>query len=396
MASLRKIRSFIPGLGGKKTAISDPFAVIHVEHVDVSERTSTGFDGLPDRWRNLLKASEISKDEVLKNPDEVLDVLNFHIKGPPKIPTLTALRQDMREAVKILNDNPNKTYNKQRKLGEGAAGEVFECVHKKTGRRCAAKIAPLSDLENVKQEIAMHALSKHKNIVSYFETFQYKNELWMFIELMDGGSLTEILGKNIRWGEPQIAYVCREMIKGLAFLHRQHRLHRDIKSDNVLVNSDGEVKLGDFGFSVNLTEEQNKRKSVVGTPYWMAPELIRGLDYNDKVDVWSLGITALEMADGEPPLINEKPLRALLLITINPPPTLRNEAHWSRKFAHFLKVCMVTNPEHRASTELLLMHPFILDCCSQEEFGKFVRSLGKGGPVTNLNQVSNMNDFMMG
>lgn len=382
-------------LGGKKTQISDPFEVIHVEHVDVSERTSTGFDGLPDRWRNLLKASDITKDEVLNNPDQVLDVLNFHIKGPPKIPTLNVLRQNMRTAVKIENDNPNKTYQKQRKLGEGAAGEVFECVQKKTQRKCAAKIAPLSDLENVKQEIAMHALSEHKNIVSYFETFQYKNELWMFIELMDGGSLTEILGRNIRWGEPQISYVCREMTKGLAFLHRQHRLHRDIKSDNVLVNSNGEVKLGDFGFSVNLTEEQNKRKSVVGTPYWMAPELIRGLDYNDRVDVWSLGITALEMADGEPPLINEKPLRALLLITINPPPGLQSPDHWSRRFNHYLKCCMVANPENRSSTEQLLMHPFTLDACKQPDFAKFVRSLGKGGTMTNLEQVQNMNDFML-
>lgn len=391
---MRKIRSFIPGLG-KKAAISDPFAVIHVEHVDVSERTSTGFDGLPDRWRNLLKAGEITKDEVLKNPDEVLDVLNFHIKGPPKIPTLNVLRQDMREAVRIEKENPNKKYTKQRKLGEGAAGEVFECVSKKTGRKCAAKIAPLSDLENVKQEIAMHAMSEHPNIVSYFETFQYKNELWMFIELMDGGSLTEVLGKHIRWGEPQIAYVCREMIKGLAFLHRQHRLHRDIKSDNVLLNSDGEVKLGDFGFSVNLTEEQNKRKSVVGTPYWMAPELIRGLDYNDKVDVWSLAITALEMADGEPPLINEKPLRALLLITINPPPTLVDESRWSKQFAHFLKCCLVADPKNRASTELLLMHPFILQSCTTEDFARFLRSIGKGGTVTNLDKVKDINDFML-
>ena len=391
---MRKIRSFIPGLG-KKTAISDPFAVIHVEHVDVSERTSTGFDGLPDRWRNLLKASEISKDEVLKNPDEVLDVLNFHIKGPPKIPTLNVLRQDMREAVKIEKENPSRKYTKQRKLGEGAAGEVFECINKKTGRKCAAKICSLAELENVKQEIAMHAMSEHPNIVSYFETFQFKNELWMFIELMDGGSLTEMLGKHIRWGEPQIAYVCREMVKGLAFLHRQHRLHRDIKSDNVLLNSDGEVKLGDFGFSVNLTEEQNKRKSVVGTPYWMAPELIRGLDYNDKVDVWSLAITALEMADGEPPLINEKPLRALLLITINPPPTLVDESRWSRQFSHFLKCCLVADPKNRASTELLLMHPFILQACKRQDFAKFLRSIGKGGTVTNLDQVKDINDFML-
>jgi serine/threonine protein kinase len=163
-----------------------------------------------------------------------------------------------------------------------------------------------------------------------------------------------------------IAYVCRESLMALAFLHRQHRLHRDIKSDNILVNKEGVVKIADFGFAINLTEEQNKRRSVVGTPYWMAPELIRGLEYDAKVDVWSMGITALEMADGyvegvhcvvvvflwttelnylcsffvlccsEPPLIREPPLRALLLITIQGPPQLEQPDRWSSQFRHFL------------------------------------------------------------
>ena len=172
---------------------------------------------------------------------------------------------------------------------------------------------------------------------------------------MHGGTLTEVLGPTIDIPESHIAFVCKQMLLGLAFIHRQHRLHRDIKSDNILVDFNGAVKLADFGFAVGLTEEQDKRRSVVGTPYWMAPELIRGLEYDAKVDVWSLGITAIELAEGEPPHLHEAPLRALLLITTKPSPTLRNEAKWSARFKHFLKCSLHTDPAKRASSESLLL-----------------------------------------
>ena len=129
------------------------------------------------------------------------------------------------------------------------------------------------------------------------------------MELMDAGCLTEILGPDIDFPESHIADVCRNVLNALAYLHRNNKLHRDIKSDNVLINSKGEIKLADFGFAVGLTQEENRRKSVVGTPFWMAPELIRGMAYDGSVDIWSLGITALEMADGEPPYYREPPLR---------------------------------------------------------------------------------------
>jgi len=188
------------------------------------------------------------------------------------------------------------------------------------------------------------------------------------MEFVHGGTLTEVLGPTIDIPEPLIAYVCKQMLLGLAFVHRQHRLHRDIKSDNVLVAFDGAVKLADFGFAVGLTEEQDKRRSVVGTPYWMAPELVRGLEYDAKVDVWSLGITALELAEGEPPHLHEAPLRALLLITTQPAPTLRHADKWSAKFKHFLKCCLHTDPAKRASAESLLVHPFIATAATQAEF----------------------------
>ena len=129
------------------------------------------------------------------------------------------------------------------------------------------------------------------------------------MELMDAGCLTEILGPDIDFPETHIAYVCKNILQALSYLHRNNKLHRDIKSDNVLMNTKGEIKLADFGFAVGLTQEENRRKSVVGTPFWMAPELIRGSAYDGSVDIWSLGITALEMADGEPPHYHDAPLK---------------------------------------------------------------------------------------
>ena len=359
----------------KSRDISLPYEFTHVHHVRVSDRASTGLLGLPEDWRKLLKAAGITKEDVLAYPEQVIDALTLHVKGPPKMPTLGVLRRDLRKAIVIKTGNPNKKYTKQNKIGEGAAGIVYECIEKKTGRRYAAKVVSIDELENVKQEIGLHAMSKHENIVSYYETYQYKNELFLFLEHMDGGCLTDIVGPDFAWDEPQIANVLCGALKGLAFLHRHHRLHRDIKSDNILINTRGCVKLADFGFAVHLTEEKKKRKSVVGTPYWMAPELVRGMDYDDRVDVWSLGITGIEMADGYPPFMEEKPLKVLLLITINPPPTLAFTEDWSEYFSHFLKVSLKSDPAQRASTEQLLMHPFITQASDQREFAEFIKAL---------------------
>ena len=355
--------------------IGMPFNVQHLQHVGVDPRSSTGFTGLPGKWKDLLGVSGISRDEVDAHPQEVLDVLQFHINGPPpKMPTRSTLQRNVLKAMEIGKVDPNTVIRKEKKLGEGAGGVVYVCTDLRDNKKRAVKIAPLNDLENIKNEIAMHSLSQHENIVQYIDTFMATDGLWILLEFMEGGALTDILGRSVKWNEPNIAYVCKEMLKGLAFLHRNHKLHRDIKSDNVLVDFQGRVKLADFGFAVGLTTEENKRKSIVGTPYWMAPELIRGLEYDNKVDVWSLGITAIEMAEGEPPLIEEQPLRALLLITIQPSPTLEKQGSWTPNFNHFLKKCVMTRPEQRASTEQLLMHPFVGKVSSTSDFASFAKT----------------------
>ena len=167
--------------------------------------------------------------------------------------------------------------------------------------------------------------------------------------------------------------MCAEMAQGLMFMHKSFRLHRDIKSDNVLVNFDGQVKLADFGFAVNLTSEESKRTSVVGTPYWMAPELIKAEKYDTSVDIWSLGITLIEMAEGEPPFMSLPVLKALLTITTRPPSTLKSKSSWSQAMQDFLAKCLVANPRKRASAEELLSHPFLEKACTQEEFADFVK-----------------------
>lgn len=362
-------------------SISAPYNFKHEHHVGVDPHSSTGFTGLPAAWKALLQSSGITRNECKAHPDEVLKVLKFHMDGPgpkppvkaPKMPSRQTLKRDMVKAVQIRTDDPKKVYRLRKKLGEGAGGEVFVAEERATGETCAIKLSPLSDLENMKNEIGMQSMSKHANVVEYRCSYIHDDKIWIVMEIMTGGSLTDVLGKNVVWPESHIAYVCQQTLRGLAFMHRSHRLHRDIKSDNILVDGQGRVKIADFGFAVGLTKEVDKRKSVVGTPYWMAPELIRGLEYDAKVDVWSLGITAIEMAEGEPPLIDEPPLRALLLITINDSPELEQPGKWSSGLKHFLGRCLNTKSKQRASADQLLMHPFMRTASEPAAFGRFVK-----------------------
>lgn len=370
----------------------------HQYHITVDHSDPRGLKGLPKRWQDMMDGGGLTREDAINHAEEVIQVLQFHEQGIPNIPLPTgeALYDRMMGAVDIKKNDPRKKYTVIRRLGEGAIGEVFEVVDLRDNK-WAAKIAAEKHEDVIKQEIAMHSLSNnHGNIVAYKEAYKFENEIWIIIELMSGGCLTDIIDTYAEWSEERIAYVIRELLKGLAFLHRHHRLHRDIKSDNILVSLEGHVKIADFGFAVNLTKEKDKRKSVVGTPYWMAPELIQSKHYDDKVDIWSTGITAIEMAEGDPPYIDEKPFRALLLITVNPPPTLSPEQSWSIEFKHFLRSCLVTEPEKRASGEQLLFHPFIKKAAPPENFAVFVQALAKTAMAsTKTSDITGLAEFMM-
>lgn len=359
--------------------IGTPYNFQHVQHAQADPHSSTGFSGLPEPMRMVLKASGISKEESVQNPQAVLDVLNFHMDGgkankakQTPLPKTAAVRKDISKAVHIKPEDYTQHFGSLKKLGQGASGVVFSAKRLSDGMQVALKVAPVNELADLTNEMGLQAMCAHPNIVEILDSYMFGNDVCIVMELIPGSSLTNVLGTKVDFPEACIAYVCREVLQGLQCVHELHRLHRDIKSDNVLVGSNGDCKIADFGFAANLTSEQSKRTSVVGTPYWMAPELIRGMNYDDKVDIWSLGITILEMTDGEPPLLREPPLRALLLITINDPPTVRDPSKWSKALQHFLSNCLVVNPKDRASAAQLLSHPFLNTACTREVFSQYV------------------------
>eukprot|EP00742_Colponemidia_sp_Colp-10_P002957 GILJ01003155.1.p1 GENE.GILJ01003155.1~~GILJ01003155.1.p1 ORF type:complete len:541 (+),score=66.20 GILJ01003155.1:45-1625(+) len=343
--------------------IGRPTNFTHNVHVEVDATSDTGFRGLPATWEVLLRASGISKAEIQAHPNEVLASLQFHTAGPKPPPRQQEYEQVVEEASKWIEGDPTDTYDIIKKLGEGASGSVYICKNKRNNEQFALKTIKLKRedlIDEIKNEIAIMHISRHPNIVRYFETYSFSRCLWLVIELMDGGSLTEMVRKHAgRMTEPSMAFVCREVLKGLAFLHNSHRMHRDLKSDNILINASGSVKLGDFGYAAQLTEEVKKRTSVVGTPCWMAPELILGEDYGCGVDIWSLGIVLLEMVEGDPPYLNENPVRALFLIATRDSPCLSRPAKWSPEMRGFMARCLEKDPHKRASAEELLQHPWI-------------------------------------
>jgi tRNA A-37 threonylcarbamoyl transferase component Bud32 len=281
----------------------------------------------------------------------------------------------------VSKDDPNRLYAKQKKIGQGASGSVY--VAKIMGTRPGAPVNPKlragSDRVAIKQmdlahqprkelivnEILVMRENKHPNIVNSLDAFLMDNdkELWVVMEYMEGGALTDVIENNPIITEEQISTICLETCQGLDHLHSQNIIHRDIKSDNVLLDARGNVKITDFGFCAKLTETKSKRATMVGTPYWMAPEVVKQKEYGPKVDIWSLGIMAIEMIESEPPYLNEEPLKALYLIATNGTPRLKKPEKLSKELKAFLSVCLCVDVKSRASAQELLNHDFLKHGC---------------------------------
>ncbi|KAI9184644.1 hypothetical protein H9P43_003699 [Blastocladiella emersonii ATCC 22665] len=254
-------------------------------------------------------------------------------------------------------------FDVQEKIGEGSYGSVYRATHRRSDAVVAVKQVPVDDnLQDIMQEIKVLTACDSPSIIRLFGHFLEPRNLWIVIEYCAAGSVSDMIKATGRpLAEDHIAVIVHDTLLGLSYLHSHGKIHRDIKAGNILIDDFGRGKLADFGVAGQLTDAATKRNTVIGTPYWMAPEVIQEVGYTTKADVWSLGITCIEMAEGSPPNHKVHPMRAIFMIPTRPPPRLAREDLWSPAFIAFLARCLVKNPDARPTAMDMLEDPFVID-----------------------------------
>jgi len=260
-----------------------------------------------------------------------------------------------------LTRQPEEVFDIISKLGEGSYGSVFKALHKDSKQILAIKQVPVdTDLQEIIKEISIMQQCDSPYVVKYYGSYFKNTDLWIVMEYCGAGSVSDIMRlRKKTLTEEEIGTVLCDTLKGLEYLHLRKKIHRDIKAGNILLNNEGHAKLADFGVAGQLTDTMAKRNTVIGTPFWMAPEVIQEIGYDCVADIWSLGITALEMAEGKPPYGDIHPMRAIFMIPTKPPPTFRDSDRWSSQFIDFVSRCLVKTPESRATASELLHSDYI-------------------------------------
>ncbi|XP_066189860.1 serine/threonine-protein kinase PAK 3-like [Sylvia atricapilla] len=338
------------------------------------ERAAVASSG-PIHMSSLLGAESADDDTFLLS--DIMSRSESSLDQPRVQPQKLQLTEEVLEQLRgIVNEaNPETKYSELVQVGQGGFGTVYRAIDSATGDVVALKKMPLckrSRKELIVNEIRIMKENRHPNIVNYIDSYLVDEDLWLVMEYVDGGTLTSVLIR-VFIEERMIAAISRECLKALDFLHSRNVIHRDVKSDNILLGMDGSVKLTDFGLCAQLTPERSTRCTVLGSPYWVAPEILKKKEYGTQVDIWALGIVAIEMLEGEPPYFKESPGKAQRLIARNRYPPLRMPSRMSVLFHAFLHSCLDIDPSIRWTARELLQHPFLKTAVSLSVLPEMIR-----------------------